>query len=79
MRSGMNYFKDIDRGNIFLVPFPFSDFSELKVRPVLILSDRVYNCFSDDIIICAITRSGRNFSKYCVPICRADLVKGKVL
>ena len=48
---------------ILLVPFPFSDQSGNKVRPVLVLSNDEYNKFSDDILVCAITsnlKTGRH-------------------
>lgn len=40
---------------IYLVPFPFSDLSQTKVRPVLIVSKNSFNKQSDDVIVCAIT------------------------
>ncbi len=41
--------------DIVLVPFPFSDLSGRKVRPVLILSNDVYNQRSADVIVCGLT------------------------
>ena len=41
--------------DIILVPFPFSDQSGKKVRPVIIVSNNKFNDFSADIIVCAIT------------------------
>lgn len=43
------------RGDIVLVPFPFSDQSTVKKRPAVIISSDVYNEFSADCIIMAIT------------------------
>lgn len=40
---------------IVLVPFPFSDLSEIKRRPVLIISNDSFNGSNYDIIVCAIT------------------------
>ncbi len=42
---------------IILVPFPFSDQSSRKVRPALIVSNDAFNRSSEDVIVCAITRS----------------------
>jgi mRNA interferase MazF len=41
--------------DIVLVPFPFSDLSGQKVRPVLILSNDTYNQQSDDVLVCGLT------------------------
>tara|TARA_Y100000310_G_scaffold334233_1_gene413540 strand:+ start:71461 stop:71808 length:348 start_codon:yes stop_codon:yes gene_type:complete len=44
-----------EQGEIVLVPFPFSDLSGVKQRPVLVLSKRSYNKETNDIITCGIT------------------------
>ena len=41
--------------DIFLVPFPFSDLSGKKVRPVLIVSNDTYNSKSADVLVCGLT------------------------
>ena len=41
--------------DIALVPFPFSDLSGRKVRPVLILSRDTYNQQSADVVVCGLT------------------------
>jgi mRNA interferase MazF len=41
--------------DIALVPFPFSDLSASKVRPVLILSNDEYNQQSADVLVCGLT------------------------
>ena len=43
------------RGDIVLVPFPFSDQSTVKKRPAVIISSSQYNTTSQDIIIMAVT------------------------
>ncbi len=40
---------------IVLVPFPFSDLSTTKKRPVLIVSNNDYNNRFEDILVCVIT------------------------
>jgi mRNA interferase MazF len=62
---------------IYLVPFPFSNLSNKKVRPVLILSNNDYNKKSQDIIVCAITRNLD--SKYSKSIHEKDLSEGQIL
>lgn len=44
-----------DRGDVILVPFPFSDQSATKKRPAVIISSDRYNSISSDVIIMAIT------------------------
>lgn len=44
-----------EQGEIVIVPFPFSNLSSIKQRPVLILSKNEYNNNSDDVITCGIT------------------------
>ncbi len=45
--------------DIVLVPFPFSDLSGQKVRPVLILSNDAYNQRSADVVVCGLTTNLR--------------------
>ncbi|MEW6203645.1 MAG: type II toxin-antitoxin system PemK/MazF family toxin [bacterium] len=44
-----------ERGDVILVPFPFSDQSAAKRRPAVIISSNLYNNVSSDLIIMAIT------------------------
>jgi mRNA interferase MazF len=48
---GMKY----SQREIVLVPFPFSDLSTTKKRPVLIISNDDYNSKHDDVVVCVIT------------------------
>jgi len=43
------------RGDIVLVPFPFSDQTTTKKRPAVVISSSRYNAVSQDIIIMAVT------------------------
>jgi len=43
------------RGAIVLVPFPFTDFSQSKARPAVVLSPEHANNHSPDIILAAIS------------------------
>jgi mRNA interferase MazF len=43
------------RGEIVLIPFPFSDLSYTKRRPVLVISKTAHNYSSSDMIVVAIT------------------------
>jgi len=48
----MSIYKQRD---VVLMPFPFSDLSGQKVRPVLILSNDAYNQQSADVVVCGLT------------------------
>ena len=63
--------------DILLVPFPFSDQSGQKVRPVLVISNDEFNSKSEDIIVCAITS---NIAKeiYSIQITSNELEQGKL-
>ena len=65
------------QGEIVVVPFPFSNLSGIKQRPVLILSKNSDNESSGDIITCAIT-SNIKISRYSVPIDNKSLIEGKI-
>ncbi len=43
------------RGDVVLVPFPFSDLTAVKRRPALVVSTRAYNEATGDTIIAQIT------------------------
>lgn len=51
------------RGDIVLVPFPFTDFSTLKQRPALIISSDVFNQSREDVILVALTSQTESASK----------------
>jgi len=51
------------RGDIVLVPFPFTDFSTLKQRPALVISSDVFNRSREDIILVALTSQTDSASK----------------
>lgn len=51
MPSTTNY----KRGDIVLVPFPFTDLTGAKQRPALVISSDTFNSSRDDILIAAIT------------------------
>lgn len=61
--------------DIIFIPFPYSDLSDAKKRPALIVSNKTHNNINDDVICCAITKSPRNFPN-SVEIEQSDLEKG---
>lgn len=48
------------QGDIWLVPFPYSDFNSYIKRPVLIISNNHFNEYSKDLLVCQITTKIRN-------------------
>lgn len=50
----------LESGEVVLVPFPFTNLSQTKRRPVVVLSNRNYNDATNDFICCAITSNLRN-------------------
>jgi mRNA interferase MazF len=43
------------RGDVVLVPFPFSDLSTTKVRPAVIVSSTLYHTVEPDLLLVALT------------------------
>lgn len=69
--SGTNY----RQKEIVLVPFPYSDLSHTKKRPVLIVSNDRYNAKFNDVLVCVITSNLRSDS-YSVELENSDLEIG---
>jgi mRNA interferase MazF len=60
---------------IVLVPFPYSDLSAVKKRPVLILSNNEFNEKQEDVLVCVIT--SKSFADdYSIPIINDNLEYG---
>ena len=43
------------RGDVLLVPFPFTDLRSAKQRPALVISPDTFNSVHDDLLVAAIT------------------------
>ena len=67
----------MEQGNILLVPFPFSDQSGKKARPVIIISNNNFNEYSEDLIVVGVT-SNISKDKYTLNLNNKDLEKGKL-
>lgn len=61
------------KGDVVVIPFPFSDLTNSKKRPALVLSDFA----GDDVILCQITSQ---FIKdnYVVSIADSDFISGSL-
>lgn len=60
-------------GNVVLTPFPYTDLSEVKVRPAVILAD----VGMDDCILCEITSSIQRRDRH-IAITPRDLATGSI-
>jgi mRNA interferase MazF len=60
---------------IVLVPFPYTDLTAIKKRPVLILSNNRYNSNHEDIVVCLIT-STNYYDDYSINLNNEDLIYG---
>ena len=65
----------LEQGDIVLVPVPFTDLSSQKRRPVIVLSNAVYQRVAADIIVVAMTSNPASVP-YGFRITSADLVEG---
>ena len=59
------------KGDIVVVPFPFSDLTYSKRRPALVIS----SLEGDDIILCQITSQAVK-DKYAIQLCDQDFAEG---
>lgn len=68
----------IEQGSLLLVPFPFSDQSGRKVRPVIVISNNQFNSESEDLIVVGVT-SNISKDKYTLNLDEKDLDEGKLI
>ena len=59
------------------IKIPFSDFSQTKIRPALVISNNEYNSKCEDMVICAVT-SNLQKTAYSVSLEQKDLVSGSL-
>jgi len=71
-RSGKAIYKQRD---IVLTKFPFSNLTDFKVRPVLVLSKDSYNRRYADVVVCAITTNLEE-TEYGITITTESLENG---
>jgi len=73
MKSGIVF----EQGDVLIVPFPFSDLSSVRQRPVIVVSKTEDNEKSDDLITCGIT-SNLKGREYSIFIDNEDLELGRI-
>jgi mRNA interferase MazF len=64
-----------DKGEIVLFPFPFTDLSQRKLRPCLIISRDM----DDDIILCQITSKYSPNDEFSVSLRKNETTNGSLL
>ena len=61
------------KGDVIVVPFPYTDLSNAKRRPALVITDLI----GDDVIICQIT-SQISKDTYAIPLVNSDFDIGEL-
>ncbi len=64
-------------GDIVLIPVPFTDLSSHRRRPVIVISNEVYNQKTTDIVVVAMTSNPIEVD-YSITITSSDLVQGQL-
>jgi mRNA interferase MazF len=62
------------KGEVVVIPFPFSDLSGSKRRPALVLAD----LRGDDIILCQITSQNSPKDLFAIPLVSTDFISGSL-
>lgn len=65
----------LEQGNIVLIPIPFTDLSSHRRRPVIVISNNLYNRKSQDMVVVAMT-SNPQATDYSFTITATDLAQG---
>ena len=63
------------KGEVIIIPFPFSDLSSSKLRPALVLADLA----GEDIVLCQITSQKSPKDAFAIPIDTADFATGALV
>jgi len=67
-----------EQGEIVIVPFPFSDQTGKKLRPVIVISNNEFNKYSEDILVVGVTLNIFK-DRYTVFLENKDIEEGKLL
>src|SRR4051812_9651020 len=65
------------QGEILLVPIPFTDLTSARRRPVIVISNDVYNGATADMVVVAMT-SNLTPTQHSFVLTSADLVSGSL-
>ena len=79
MKSGINWQRSdvMEQKGIVWIAVPYSNQTESKTRPALIVSNNEYNEKNRDILICVIT-SNLEKKPYAIFISQKDIVEGQL-
>jgi mRNA interferase MazF len=79
-KIGMKHqnYSNFNQGDIIILPVPFSDQSNKKLRPALIISDDLFNSKYPDLILLKITSIGHSLP-FDVKINNKDLIEGELI
>jgi mRNA interferase MazF len=66
-----------EQGDILLIPVPFTDLSSRKRRPVIVVSNDIYNHKTGDIVVVAMTSNPLTVD-YSFTITSSDLKRGEL-
>ncbi|MBN1358955.1 MAG: type II toxin-antitoxin system PemK/MazF family toxin [Sedimentisphaerales bacterium] len=61
------------KGDVVVIPFPFSDLSQSKRRPAVVIA----SLQGDDVILCQLTSKGAK-DAYAIPLDDADFASGSL-
>ena len=61
------------KGDVIIIPFPFTDLSGNKKRPAFVIADMP----GDDIIVCQITSKSKS-DPFALPIGASDFISGSL-
>ena len=62
------------KGDIVLFPFPYTDLTNRKLRPCLVLSEEM----GEDILLCQITSKKIRKDRFCVEILQNQTIDGSL-
>jgi mRNA interferase MazF len=65
--------EEIVKGDVVVLPFPYSDLSSSKKRPALVIA----TLHGDDIILCQIT-SRQRYENYVIDLADSDFKQGRL-
>lgn len=63
------------KGDIVLFPFPYTDLSQRKLRPCLVLSEEM----KEDIILCQITSRRIQKDPYAIEVKQQEILDGNLM